>query len=428
MGRKTLIHNALINGHHIGWLSVDAPFIEKIGFGNPPELHLDGFDEIIDCRGMMLLPGVIDTHVHFREPGLTHKATIESESLAARAGGVTSFIDMPNTVPPTLTMEEWNRKMSIAADTSHINYAFMMGASADNLPEILKADSSALPAVKVFMGSSTGNMLVDDDHTLRKIFAEQPYKVVVHAEDQNLINSLTKKYSDSTDISAHSLIRPAEACVRATERAMDLAVKYGKNLHIAHVSTALETRLFDPSESPRNKLITSEVSPHHLIFTIDDYPRLGARIKMNPSIKTAEDRQTLREALVSNRIDSVATDHAPHLLKEKEGGPLHAVSGAPMVQFSLPVMLDLFDVDTVINKMSAAPAEIFNIHRRGFLREGYYADMVLVEHLAGPHQITDSEVVSLCGWTPLDGYSTSHRVVRTWINGDSKPMPLSFDT
>ena len=426
MGKRFAIVNALVNGTDSGWVVVDVPFISLVGKGVPSPDVLEGLDEVIDAEDAMLLPGAIDAHVHFREPGMTHKASIASESRAALAGGVTSFIEMPNTKPPTVSLEGWEDKMERASASSAINYAFMMGATADNLAEIRRADPSRMPAVKVFMGSSTGNMLLDDDSALRGVFSEQPFRIVVHAENQAVIDRLSERYSSRRDIAAHSLIRPAEACVRATERAMELAARYGSSLHIAHVSTEAETRLFDPSDSPRGKQITAEVSPHHLVFSVDDYPRLGARIKMNPAVKTAFDRAALRAALAEGRLDIVATDHAPHLLSEKQGDVFTAVSGAPMVQFSLPVMLDLFDPATVIARMAKGPAELFGIDRRGEIRPGFYADLVLVEKLESPHIISDADVISTCGWTPLTGTPTRHRVVRTFVNGSSSPLSLSF--
>lgn len=420
----------MINGTQRGWILVNAPFIESVGYGDAPAEITDGVSETVDVQGAMVLPGAIDAHVHFREPGLTHKATIGSESRAAVAGGVTSYIEMPNTVPQTTTIETWERKMETAAHNSYANYAFMIGATSHNLDELRRADPSRMPAVKVFMGSSTGNMLLDDDSALRAVFAEQPFRIVAHAEDQGLISALTEKYKNRTDIAAHTLIRPAEACVRATERAMELASRYGSRLHIAHVTTAAETRLFDASPSPAGKQITAEVSPHHLTFTSDDYERLGSRIKMNPSVKSASDREALREALAEGRLDITATDHAPHLTSEKEGDVHHAVSGAPMVQFSMAVMLDLFGPELTVKRMSEGPALLFGIDRRGSIKPGFYADLVVAERLDIPHVITDADVISKCGWTPLTGYPTRHRIVRTWVNGEcpspSAALPLAF--
>ncbi len=430
-----LIYNALIvDGEHEprhGWLRTEGKFIAAIGEGMPQGPDGEA-DEKVDARGAMLLPGAIDCHVHFREPGMTAKATIASESRAALAGGVTSYIEMPNTKPATTTLDAWEDKMQRAAQTSAANYAFMIGATADNLDVLLRADFRRVAAVKVFMGSSTGNMLLDDDSALRRVFAEQPGRVVVHAEDQGVIDQNTERFrseisASPTDMAWHTRLRTNRACVAATERAMELASRYGTRLHIAHVTTREEASLFSPSALPVSKQITAEVSPHHLLWTVDDYPRLGARIKMNPAVKTAVDREALREALAEGRLDIVATDHAPHLLADKAGDVFTAVSGAPMVQFSLTTMLDLYDPTTVVRRMSLAPAELFGIDRRGYLRPGYYADLVLAEHTAEPHIISDSDVLSLCGWTPMTGYATNHRIIRTWINGDTDPMPLSFE-
>ena len=429
---NVLIHNALIvNGEEApfaGWLCTEGARIAQIGRGEyrgdwPRDC------EVVDARGAMLLPGAIDCHVHFREPGLTHKATIASESAAAVAGGVTSYIDMPNCVPTTTTLAAWEDKMQRAEATSAANYGFMLGATSTNLAELQRADYSQVAAVKVFMGSSTGNMLLAEREALRAVFADQPGRVVVHAEDQNVINEVTARLRptlDAADISAHSRLRPVEACVAATERAMELAAHYGTRLHVAHITTAAETRLFDPAESPAGRQITGEVSPHHLLWCTGDYARLGARIKMNPAVKSAADREALREALRQGRLDIVATDHAPHLLSEKEGDVFHAVSGAPMVQFSLTTMLDLFDPTMVAHRMANSPAELFGIEHRGYLREGYYADMTIVERLAEPYTITDADVRSLCGWTPMNGYATRHRVVRTWVNGGHGVQALTF--
>lgn len=429
-----LIYNALVapdgaTAPYPGWVAVEGRFIAGMGRGEVPARLLDAASEKVDAGGKLLMPGAIDCHVHFREPGLTHKATIASESRAATAGGVTSYIDMPNCVPPTVTIGAWTDKMERAAATSAANYAFMIGATADNVAMLAGADPSLMPAVKVFMGSSTGNMLLDGDEALRRVFAEQPFRVVVHAEDQRVIDANTAKarpIDNPGDMMWHTRLRDAEACVRATERAMELAVRYGTRLHVAHVTTALETRLFDAAPSPAGKQITAEVSPHHLIHTCDDYARLGSRIKMNPAVKTAADRKALREALADGRLDIVATDHAPHLLSEKQGDVFHAVSGAPMVQFSLPAMLDLYDAATVVARMCEGPATLFGIDRRGTLRPGNYADLVLVERLDAPHAVSDADVVSLCGWTPMAGKRLGHRVAGTWVNGGLGAAPLTF--
>lgn len=430
--KSILIHNALVTDGTgalpvPGWVLTEGPRIKATGQGLPPQVPVT---ETLDAQGAFLMPGVIDCHVHFREPGLTHKATIASESRAALAGGVTSYIDMPNTKPPTVSIAAWEDKMARAEATSSSNYAFMIGATADNLAELTHADPRLMPAVKVFMGSSTGGMLLTDDAVLRAIFADQPHTVVVHAEDQTVIDRLTARYKsqiDPADISWHSRLRPAECCVRATEHALTLAQRYGTRLHVAHVTTAEECRLFDPAPSPRGKRVTAEVSPHHLTRCDEDYAALGARIKMNPSVKSAADRETLRAALLEGRLDMVATDHAPHTLDEKRGDVFSALSGAPVAQFSLPLMMELFGPQTVAQKLSCAPAETFRIKNRGRIAPGMYADLVLVEHLDRPHVISDADVLSPCGWTPAIGLQVNHRVARTIVNGDCGPLPLEFD-
>lgn len=432
----TIIYNAILvpDGSAVpsrGWLAFNRGTILSLGHGDAPAALFDSADERIDAAGAYLLPGAIDCHVHFREPGLTHKATIASESRAALAGGVTSYIEMPNTKPATVTLADWEAKMHIAEAGSAGNYAFMLGATADNLTELQHADFSKVAAVKVFMGFSTGNMLLSDDSALRAVFAEQPGRIVVHAEDQSVIDRNIEHFSpipDPDNMLWHTRLRSNEACVRATERAMELASRYGSRLHVAHLTTAEEAALFDPSPLPGDKRITAEASPHHLLFTADDYSRLGSRIKMNPAVKFEADRRALRDAVLSGRIDIIATDHAPHLLSEKAGDVFHAMSGAPMVQFSLVKMLDLFDPATVVRRMCQSPAQLFGIEGRGTLAPGNYADLVLVEKLSDPHTITDADVLSPCGWTPLTGTPTTHRVVRTWVNGGTRPMPLTFRT
>lgn len=432
---KLLIYNAMIvdgSGAEpfAGWLLTDGDIIARIGTDElAPELA-DCADERIDAAGRYLMPGAIDCHVHFREPGMTAKATIASESRAALAGGVTSFIDMPNTIPATTTLAAWEDKMQRGDRDAAVNYAFMMGATADNGAELLSAPRELMPAVKVFMGSSTGGMLLDDSTALARVFAEAGLPVVVHAEDQTIIDrniAALPAGTDLTDMRLHSQLRSAEACVRATERALELAARYGTRLHVAHVTTALETALFDPAGTPAGKQYTAEVSPHHLLWTADDYGRLGWRIKMNPAVKTAADRTALRDGLVAGRLDMIATDHAPHRVIDKQGDVLHAASGAPMVQFSLVSMIDMFGPAAAARRMAATPALTYGISGRGMLAEGYKADMVLVERLDRPHVITDADVLSPCGWTPMQGYATRHRVVSTWVNGGNGPQPLQFD-
>lgn len=428
-----LIHNALIaegaGTPYRGWLRTEGALIDSMGVGDAPARVFEGADRVIDAGGAMLMPGAIDCHVHFREPGLTHKATIASESRAALAGGVTSYIEMPNTRPATVTLEAWEEKMDIAARQSAANYAFMLGATADNLSELQRADFTRVPAVKVFMGSSTGNMLLDADDALRAVFADQPGRVVVHAEDQHIINRLTERYRlalDAGDMNWHTRLRPNECCVAATEHALELAQRYGTRLHVAHVTSREECALFDPADSPAGLQFTSEVSPHHLTRCSDDYAALGARIKMNPAVKSAADRDALRQALAAGRLHIVATDHAPHLLSEKQGDVFTAMSGAPIVQFSLPLMLSLFDPVTVVRRMCNAPADLFGIDRRGYLRPGWYADLVLVEELPEAHTISDADVLSPCGWTAAVGLPVRHRVREAIVNGGTAPCALAF--
>lgn len=395
--------------------------IALVGEGEPQRELTDEAAVRMDGRGAMLMAGAIDCHVHFREPGLTHKATIASESRAAVAGGVTSFFDMPNTVPQTVTMQAIDEKAGIASRASVANYAFFIGATNDNLDELLAADYSRVAGIKLFMGSSTGNMLVDKEAALRKLFESAPAIISVHAEDEATIRAarqeIEAKYGQNAPVCLHTQLRPAEACYKATAHAVELARRYGTRLHIAHLTTAAELELLSPPAPVEEKRITAEVSPHHLMWTVNDYERKGARIKMNPSVKTSDDREALRRALAESRIDIVATDHAPHLMTEKQGSLFKAVSGAPMVQFSLPIMLGLYDPQLVTRVMSNNPARLFGITDRGRLAEGNYADLVLVERLSEPITVTDYDALSLCGWTPMAGEELYHKVTKTWVNG-----------
>jgi dihydroorotase len=374
---------------------------------------------------LWLLPGVIDDQVHFREPGLTHKADILSESTAAAAGGVTSFMEMPNTMPLTITAQALEDKYQIGAEKSVVNYSFYMGATNDNLQELLKVDPSEVCGVKVFMGSSTGNMLVDNTETLSRIFAEVPMLITTHCEDEATIQqnkALYKaKYGDDLPIKFHPLIRDAEACYRSSSFAVELATKYNARLHVLHLSTAREMSLFSNLLPLKEKKITAEVCVHHLWFSDADYEKYGNRIKWNPAIKSAADRDALIQALNDDIIDVVATDHAPHLLREKEGNCLKAASGGPLVQFSLQAMLQLanqgkFSKEFVVRKMCHAPADLYRIRERGFIRPGSFADLVLVNP-AQPHLVKQSDVLSKCGWSPFEGVQFDHTVECTWVNG-----------
>ena len=425
---RRLIHNAdIVTGtgdRFAGYVIIDGETIAAVAPGKPDTALFENA-EVTDARGCLLLPGVIDCHVHFREPGLTQKATIASESRAAVAGGVTSFIDMPNTVPQTTTSALADAKAAIAARDSVANYAFFIGATNDNIDELLSADYSRIAGVKLFMGSSTGNMLVDRQSALDELFSRVKARIVVHAEDEATVRAnaeaIRAEYGDDAPVSLHTRLRSAEACYKASKAAAELARRTGARLHIAHISTARELELLTPGPTTADKQITAEVSPHHLLWTEDDYADRGARIKMNPAVKTAADRVALTEALRDGLIDIIATDHAPHRPADKEGSLFKAASGAPMVEFSLIAALSLFTPEVVAERMAAAPARLFAIDRRGSITPGNYADLVLVDPHS-PHTVKDSDVTSLCGWTPVDGLTFTHRVIKTWVNGN-----LCFD-
>ena len=425
-----------------GSVFIQDRIIDKIFTEDQP---LPSADRIIEAEGLYLLPGVIDDQVHFREPGLTHKADIATESKAAIAGGVTSFMEMPNTKPQTTTIDALNRKFEIAAEKSYANYSFYLGATNDNLQELLKADPRKTCGVKVFMGSSTGNMLVDNRETLQNIFKEVPMLIATHCEDENTIRANIEQYrnlhGEKIPFRFHPQIRSAEACYRSSSLAVDLATRYHARLHILHVSTARELSLFSPA-SLQEKHITAEVCVHHLWFTDEDYNRYGSRIKWNPAVKSREDREALREGLKNHLLDVVATDHAPHALEEKNNDYFQCPSGGPLVEHSLIVMLEMaqqgvFSTEMVVEKMCHAPAQLFQIEKRGFINEGYYADLVLV----APHQkntISDESVLYKCQWSPFSGTTFSHRVTHTIINGhvayengeinpERAAMPLTFN-
>ena len=382
--------------------------------------------EVIDASGKWLLPGCIDDQVHFREPGLTHKADIASESRAAVAGGVTSFMDMPNTKPQTTTLEALDWKFARAAETSRANYSFFFGGTNDNLEAIGRLDRSRVPGLKLFLGSSTGNMLIDNKETLERIFSESGMLIAVHAEKEDIIQRnkahYVQLYGDDLDISFHSKIRSEEACYACSAEAVALAMKTRARLHILHLSTAKETTLLDGDLPLAEKQITGEVCVHHLWFSDDDYARFGNRIKWNPSIKTAADREALREAVNNNKIDIVATDHAPHLPAEKEGSCLKAASGGPLVQHSLVAMLrmaeqGIFTYEKVVEKMAHRPADLFHIDRRGYIRPGYFADLVLIDPTAR-WTVSKDNILSKCGWSPFEGYTFHHAVWKTFVNGE----------
>ena len=376
------------------------------------------FDEIIDASGCYVLPGVIDDHVHFREPGLTEKADIESESRAAAAGGVTSYFDMPNCKPQTTTLESLNDKFERARRSSHVNYSFFYGATNDNVQTFSQLDAHRIPGIKLFMGSSTGNMLVDGKEALERIFSTVKLPLMVHCEDTDIINhnmeKARKAWGEDPQVNLHTLIRSEEACLASSRKAVELAKKYGTRLHIAHLSTAEELELIGEN-------ITAEACVGHLYFTELDYQRLGTRIKVNPSIKTPVDQFLLRQALTDGRITVVGTDHAPHLLEQKQGGCVRAASGMPMIQFSLVTMLELVDekvlpLERMVELMCHNPARLFGVERRGFLRKGYRADMVIVRPRS-PWTVTKDVIQSKCGWSPVEGHEYQWRVERTLCNG-----------
>jgi len=422
-----LIHRATIINEgetYEGSVLIERDRITRLFRGDVPESYFKQCREVMDARGLWLMPGAIDDQVHFREPGLTHKGDLYTESRAAVAGGVTSFMEMPNTQPQTTNLDELEKKFELAASKSVANFSFYLGATNDNLSELKRVNKKEVCGVKVFMGSSTGNMLVDDKRTLQEIFAEVDILIATHCENEEIIQEnlalYRAKYGEEIPVKYHPLIRDAEACYRSSAEAVELADKYGSQLHVLHLSTAREMSLFSPG-LVEDKKITAEACVHHLWFTDKDYDRLGARIKWNPAIKTMEDREALREALKGGRLDVVATDHAPHLLNEKEGGVLQAASGGPLVQHSLQAMLELasqgvFTNELVVEKMCHSPAKLFNIKERGFIREGYYADLVLVDPNL-PYTVSDKSVWYKCGWSPFEGEVFGATVKKTFVNG-----------
>ena len=424
---KTLIKNAqIVNEGRIfnGAVLIGGELIIKVFAGdNIPEGIADGAT-VIDAQGKYLMPGAIDDQVHFREPGMTHKGEIATESRAAVAGGVTSYMEMPNTNPQAVTQQLLEQKYERAAEVSAANYSFYMGATNDNLDEVLKTNGGDVCGIKVFMGSSTGNMLVDDENILSEIFRNTKLLVATHCEDEPTIVRNTaiyrEKYGEYVPISAHPKIRSAEACFKSTAKAIELASRYGTRLHVLHLSTADEMKLFDSGPVDK-KQITAEVCVHHLWFDEKDYITYGTRIKWNPAIKSAADKAALWEALLADKIDVVATDHAPHTLQEKTNTYFKAPSGGPLVQHSLTAMLEMskkgmISVEKVIEKMCHAPADLFRIDRRGYIREGYYADLVLVDQ-AQPWVVSPENILYKCGWSPFDGMEFSHRVTHTFVNG-----------
>jgi len=422
--RTILIRNAnIVNEGKIfkGNVFIRGMFIETI---SETDLTVTA-DVIIDAEGKYLLPGCIDDQVHFREPGLTHKAEIYTEAKAAVAGGITSYMEMPNTVPNTLTQQLLEDKYVIAAGRSLANYSFYMGASNDNMEEVLQTDPVNVCGVKIFMGSSTGNMLVDNRNTLETIFSQCKTLIAVHCEDEATIRSNTEifknKYGDDIPVSAHPLIRNEEACYLSSSLAVELAKKYNTRLHVLHISTEKETTLFSNTLPLKEKRITAEACIHHLWFSDIDYQTKGSLIKWNPAVKTASDRDAIFKAVLENKIDVIATDHAPHTLEEKQQKYLKAPSGGPLVQHSLVAMLEFYhqgkiSIEKIVEKMAHAVADCFKVEKRGYVRAGYFADLVLVD-LDSPWTVKKENILSKCSWSPFEGQTFRSAVTHTFISG-----------
>ncbi|MBT8257871.1 MAG: dihydroorotase [Bacteroidia bacterium] len=381
--------------------------------------------QVIDLEGRLLIPGAIDDQVHFREPGLTHKADIETESKAAIAGGITSFMEMPNTNPQTTTIEALNDKYKRAERTSYANYSFMFGGTNDNLEEILKLNTKEVPALKLFLGSSTGNMLVDDPSVIESIFSNTNLVICCHCEDEATIRANTQdylnQYGEDIPVKYHPEIRSEEACYLSSSMAIELAKKTGARLHVFHLSTGKETALFDNSIPLKDKKITAEVCIHHLWFSDSDYEKKGTHIKWNPAVKTEKDRQMLWEALLDDRLDVLATDHAPHTLEEKNNVYTKAPSGGPLVQHALVALLEAYhkgkiSLEKIVEKMCHNPAILFDVEKRGFIREGYYADLVAID-LNNPWTVNKENVLYKCGWSPFEGTTFKSRISHTFLNG-----------
>jgi dihydroorotase len=444
--KKILIKNANIVNEGLifeGDVLIEGSFIVEIGTTISPKTP---DTVVIQAEGKYLFPGMIDDQVHFREPGLTHKADIESESRAAVAGGITSYIEMPNTIPQTVTQKALAEKFEIAAEKSFANYSFMIGGTNDNLDELLKTDPKTVAGVKLFLGSSTGNMLVNDEIALEKIFSSVKMLIAVHCEDEKTIQINLKKYKDmygdDIPIAMHPQIRNAEACYISSSKAIALAKKTGARLHVFHLSTAEETQLFSNKIPLKDKKITAEVCIHHLWFNDSHYENKGALIKWNPAIKAENHQKALWEALLDDRIDVVATDHAPHSLEEKNQVYTKSPGGAPMVQHAFVALLEFYrqgkiNLETIAQKTSHNPAILFQINKRGFIKEGYYADLVLID-LSKPWTVNKDNILYKCGWSPMEGTTFAARISHTFVNGnlvyqdgrfknDFKGMALEFN-
>ena len=420
-----LIKNATIvneNNTFLGDVLIENELIKKIS----SNIESDKNTQIIDATGSYLIPGFIDDQVHFREPGLTHKATIATESRAAAAGGITTFIEQPNTIPNATTQKLLEDKFEIASNTSCVNYSFMFGGTNDNLEELLKTDPKKVAGIKLFLGSSTGNMLVDDVEVLEKIFSSTKMIISVHCEDEATIRKntalYTEKFGENIPIKYHPIIRSEESCYISSSKAIELAKKTGARLHIFHLSTEKETHLFRNDIPLEEKQITAEVCIHHLWFNDDDYDKKGTFIKWNPAVKAEKDRLGLWKALLDDRIDVLATDHAPHTLEEKNNVYCKAPSGGPLVQHAVMAILEkvkegVISIEKAVEKMSHNPAKLFQIEKRGFIKEGYFADIVLIDPNK-PQTVTKENVLYKCGWSPFEGTTFSHSITHTFVNGN----------
>ncbi|WP_417876395.1 dihydroorotase [Winogradskyella sediminis] len=425
MKRNTLIKNArIVNEGKIieGDIFIEDQIIKEI----ETSISVKSADiHVIDAEGKYVFPGMIDDQVHFREPGLTHKANIESESKAAIAGGITSFIEMPNTNPQTTTVEKLEDKFAIAAASSYANYSFMFGGTNDNLEEILKVDPKTVAGLKLFLGSSTGNMLVDDPKVIEKIFSSTDMVISVHCEDEATIKANLAKYKaeygDDIPMEMHPIIRSEEACYMSSSKAIELAKKTGARLHVFHLSTGKETKLFSNKIPLKDKKITAEVCVHHLWFSDEDYAKKGSHIKWNPAVKTSKDRDQLWKALLDDRIDVIATDHAPHTLEEKNNNYTNAPSGGPLVQHALVALMEAhhqgkISVEKIVEKACHNPAILFNVEKRGYIKEGYFADLVIIDPQS-PWTVNKSNILYKCAWSPFEGNTFKSRITHTFVNG-----------
>lgn len=422
---SVLIKNATVvneNKRFNGGVLIEGAFISKVFEGEAPYTA----DKVIDAEGKLLIPGAIDDQVHFREPGLTQKANIRTESRAAVAGGITSFMEMPNTVPQATTIELLEDKYKIASETSLANYSFYIGTTNNNIDELLKVDEKNVCGVKIFMGSSTGDMVVDNEAALEEVFKNVKMLIATHCEDDPMINENTKayreKYGEDMPIKYHPEIRSREACYKSSSFAINLAKKHGARLHILHISTAEELELFDADIPLKEKKITAEACVHHMWFQLEDYDKKGTFIKWNPAVKTSRDKEAILQGVIDNKIDVIATDHAPHTLEEKSNNYFNAPSGGPLVQHALVAMLEhakngKITIEKIVEKMAHNVAIMFDVEKRGYIREGYYADLVLVD-LNNSWEVTKDNILYKCGWSPFEGEVFSSKVVSTYINGN----------